>query len=68
MRKNYKTSKHPNKIHIIQKYAKKLTFKNCVQIKKGRFAYLRWKIRNKNLQNTDADKPSVVVAGFVVGG
>jgi hypothetical protein len=47
MRKNYKTSKHPNKIHIIQKYAKQLTFKNCVQIKKGRFAYLRWKIRNK---------------------
>jgi hypothetical protein len=44
MRKNYKTSKHINKIHILQKYAKKikLTFKNCVQIKKkGRFAYLR---------------------------
>jgi len=35
MRKNYKTSKHPNKIHILQKYAKKnLMFKNCVQIKK----------------------------------
>jgi len=23
MRKNYKTSKQPNKIHILQKYAKK---------------------------------------------
>jgi hypothetical protein len=23
MRKNYKTSKHPNKIHILQKYTKK---------------------------------------------
>ena len=24
MRKNYKTSKHPNKIHILQKYAIKI--------------------------------------------
>jgi hypothetical protein len=41
MRKNYKTSKHPNKIHIIQKYAKKLTFKNCVQIKKGQICLFK---------------------------
>ena len=34
MRKNYKTSKHTNKIHILQKYIKTITFKNCVQIKK----------------------------------
>jgi hypothetical protein len=50
MRKNYKISKHPNKIHILQKYEKKLTFKNCVQIKKvdlRRFTYLRWRILNK---------------------
>ena len=43
MRKKYKTSKHPNKMHILQKYAKKkkITFKNCVQIKKeSRFVYL----------------------------
>jgi hypothetical protein len=35
MRKNYKTSKQPNKIHILQKYAKtKITFKNCVKKKR----------------------------------
>jgi hypothetical protein len=34
MRKNYKINKHPNKIYILQKYAKKITFKNYVQIKK----------------------------------
>jgi len=34
MRKNYKMIKNLNKIHILQKYAKKLTFLNCVQIKK----------------------------------
>ena len=33
-KKNYKTSKHSNKIHILQKHRKKLTFKNCVQIRK----------------------------------
>jgi hypothetical protein len=33
--KKHKTSKHPKKIHILQKICnKKLTFKNCVQIKK----------------------------------
>jgi hypothetical protein len=30
MRKNYKISKHPNKIYILQKYAKKLKIKNYV--------------------------------------
>ena len=48
MRKNYKISKHPNKIYILQKYKKKITFINCVRIKKkGRFAYLRWRILNQ---------------------
>jgi len=49
---------------------KKLTFLNWVQIKKkGTFAYLRWRIFKKKLnQNIDADKLCGVVAEFVVGG
>ena len=47
MRKNYRTNKHKKIILILQKYAKKLIFKNCVQIKKIRIAYLRWRILNK---------------------
>ena len=36
-----KTSKHPNKIHISQKYTiKKLSFQNCVRIKKKIYIYI----------------------------
>ena len=35
MRKNYKTSKHPNKIHILQKYAKKINILKLNSNKKG---------------------------------
>ena len=42
--KNNKTSKHPNKIHILQKYTiKKLTFQNCVQTKKKMVDLLKMK-------------------------
>ena len=48
LRKNYKTSKHPKKIHILQKYTKKINIlKLCSNKKKGRFAYLRWRMLNK---------------------
>ena len=49
MRKNYKISKHPNKIHILQKICKKNKhFKIKFKLKKkDTFAYLKWRILNK---------------------
>jgi len=49
MRKNYKTSKHQNKIHILQKkYAKIINnLKLSWNKKKNRFVYLKWRIFNK---------------------
>jgi len=48
-KKKNKTSKHPNKIHILQKICNKNQhFKIVFKLKKnGRFAYLKWRIFNK---------------------
>ena len=48
MRKNYKTSKHPNKIHILQKICKKINILKLISNKKNdKSAYLKWRILNK---------------------
>jgi hypothetical protein len=48
MGKNYKISKHPIKIHILQKYAIKINIlKLSSNKKKSSFAYLKWAILNK---------------------
>ena len=70
MRKNYKISKHPNKIYILQKYAKKNNiYKLCSNKKKMQICLFKMENHQSNLnKNTEADKLSVMVAGFVVGG
>ena len=40
MRKNYKTSKHPNKIHILHKYAKTINILKLSSNKKKRVDFL----------------------------
>jgi hypothetical protein len=40
MEKNYKTSKHPNKIHILQKYAIKFNILKLSSNKNGWFCLL----------------------------
>jgi hypothetical protein len=49
MVKSYKTSKHPNKIHILQKYAIKINILKLSSNKKkmDSFAYLKWGILDK---------------------
>jgi hypothetical protein len=59
MGKSYNTSKHTNKLHILQKYAIKINIlKLSLNIKKmDNFAYLMWIVLKKILNsNRDADR------------
>jgi hypothetical protein len=54
MKKKYKTTKHPNKVHKLQKiYKKNQHLKLISNKKKGRFAYLKWRILNKTRMLTN---------------
>ena len=56
--KNYKTSKHKNKLHILQKYAIKINILKLSSNKKIKiFAYLMWIILKKYwIRIGDADR------------